>query len=270
MTRRTLTDATQANVLLKSRRRCCLCFWLKGEDEVKKGQLAHLDGDNANSLESNLAFLCLEHHDEYDSIPRLSKGLREKEVRRWRDELYKEMEYRFKSRSAGPLKVYFDPIRDCFWEVERICAVFRIRVRNEGNTTIKNVTVKVTAIECSASQPPIDLRPLEGQKLCLSQNPLGAYSHPDAVPEHSAILHPQDEVTFDFARLCAVPGNFLLCHSGFFPNPQTRRLDQKPNAYIPADTYSVIIRPQGDDVEPTSYRFCLSATTSDVFVEIES
>lgn len=54
MARKSIPDATQANVLLKSRRRCCLCFWLKGEDEVKKGQLAHLDGDNENAAEDNL------------------------------------------------------------------------------------------------------------------------------------------------------------------------------------------------------------------------
>src|SRR5688500_7944698 len=50
-----------------------------------------------NAAEDNLVFLCLEHHDEYDSTTRLSKGLREQEVRGWRDELYKEMEYRFRT-----------------------------------------------------------------------------------------------------------------------------------------------------------------------------
>src|SRR6266404_8805058 len=97
MTRKAIPEDTQTSILLKSRRRCCLCFWLKGEDEVKKGQFAHLDGDHENSAEGNLAFLCFDHHDEYDSTTRISKGLREKEVRRWRDELYKEMQYRFRT-----------------------------------------------------------------------------------------------------------------------------------------------------------------------------
>lgn len=61
-----------------------------------KGQLAHLDQDNSNSKESNLAFLCLEHHDEYDSIPKQSKGYRREEIKHWRDELHKEMAYRFR------------------------------------------------------------------------------------------------------------------------------------------------------------------------------
>jgi hypothetical protein len=97
MTRKAIPEHTQTNILLKSRRRCCLCFWLNGEDEVKKGQFAHMDGDHENSAEDNLAFMCFEHHDEYDTRMRISKGLRQPEVKRWRDELYKEMEYRFRS-----------------------------------------------------------------------------------------------------------------------------------------------------------------------------
>ncbi|MFN5950133.1 MAG: hypothetical protein ACK5ZC_09305 [Pirellulaceae bacterium] len=87
--RKPIPESTQVCVLLKSRRRCCLCFGLNGTDEVKKGQLAHLDGNNENFTEDNLAFLCFEHHDEYDSIPRLSKGLREKEVKQYREQLYR-------------------------------------------------------------------------------------------------------------------------------------------------------------------------------------
>ena len=94
--RQQVVDSAQAAVLIRSRRRCCLCFWLKGEDEVMKGQIAHLDQDNSNSEEDNLCFLCLNHHDEYDSRTSQSKGFRESEVRRWRDELYREMEYRFR------------------------------------------------------------------------------------------------------------------------------------------------------------------------------
>ena len=33
MARKAIPDATQATILLKSRRRCCLCFWLKGEED---------------------------------------------------------------------------------------------------------------------------------------------------------------------------------------------------------------------------------------------
>jgi hypothetical protein len=96
MPRKAVPEETQNKVLIQSRRRCCVCFWLSGVDEIQKGQIAHLDKDNTNFAEDNQVFLCLEHHDEYDGKTRQSKGLREKEVRHWRDELYKEMAYRFR------------------------------------------------------------------------------------------------------------------------------------------------------------------------------
>ena len=144
MTRRAISDQTQTRVLLRSRRRCCLCFWLKGEDEVKKGQLAHLDGDHENSVEGNLAFLCLEHHDEYDSTPRVSKGLREREVRQWRDELYKEMEYRFRTsrQHVADLKVIRFVRTHASEEYSDYCAHFRLR--NTGEAEIRSPTVSIS------------------------------------------------------------------------------------------------------------------------------
>jgi hypothetical protein len=59
----------------------------------KKGQIAHLDHDSSNADISNLAFLCFDHHDEYDSKTSQSKGLRRAEVERYREELI----YRFSS-----------------------------------------------------------------------------------------------------------------------------------------------------------------------------
>ena len=97
MARKPIPDETQNAVLLKSRRRCCLCFWLEGTHEVRKGQIAHLDQNNENSDEDNLVFLCLDHHDEYDGKTSTTKGFKLQEVRRWRDELYREMEYRFRT-----------------------------------------------------------------------------------------------------------------------------------------------------------------------------
>jgi hypothetical protein len=54
---------------------------------VKKGQVAHLDHDSRNNSLENLVFLCLEHHDEYDSQTRQSKGLTKREVKDFRDHL---------------------------------------------------------------------------------------------------------------------------------------------------------------------------------------
>jgi hypothetical protein len=41
---------------------------------VKDGQLAHIDRDPANAAEDNLIFLCLLHHNLYDTKPSQSKG----------------------------------------------------------------------------------------------------------------------------------------------------------------------------------------------------
>ena len=78
----------QDQVLLLSRRRCCICFALYGDFDVKQGQIAHLNHDNTNNDLDNLAFLCLRDHDLYDSTTSQSKGLRESEVRQHRAELH--------------------------------------------------------------------------------------------------------------------------------------------------------------------------------------
>ena len=88
MTRAKVPDDIQEAVVLLSRRRCCVCFGLHGDLEVKQGQIAHLDQDNANFDLDNLAFICLPHHDQYDSKTSQSKGFLEGEVKYYRKELY--------------------------------------------------------------------------------------------------------------------------------------------------------------------------------------
>jgi len=88
MARVPVPEENQRQVLLGSRRRCCVCYGLNGDLQVKQGQIAHLDHDNANFELDNLAFLCLPRHDQYDSKTSQSKGLRESEVKGYRKELY--------------------------------------------------------------------------------------------------------------------------------------------------------------------------------------
>src|ERR1700734_2272853 len=78
----------ETRVLTSCRRRCCLCFYLSRLDEVRKGQIAHLNKDSADNRPENLCYLCLEHHDEFDSTTSQSKGLSATEVRYYRDRLY--------------------------------------------------------------------------------------------------------------------------------------------------------------------------------------
>ena len=117
-----------------------MCFWLDGVDDVVKGQIAHLDQDASNNKLGNLAFLCFNHHDEYDSTPNVSKGLQQQEVTQWRDELYKEMEYRFRSIKARRLELTiarFDPIDPS--------STFRLefRLQNVGDATITNAAISI-------------------------------------------------------------------------------------------------------------------------------
>jgi len=83
--------------LTASRRRCCLCVFLFNREEVRKGQIAHLNGDASDNDFGNLVWLCLDHHDEYDGRTSQSKGFTRSEVRTYRDQLYE----RFRSPVAG-------------------------------------------------------------------------------------------------------------------------------------------------------------------------
>lgn len=83
-----IPEATETEVLTKSRRRCAICFALHGDAAVKAGQIAHLDGNSSHSAIDNLCFLCQLHHDQYDSRTSQTKGLTENEVRSYRDRLY--------------------------------------------------------------------------------------------------------------------------------------------------------------------------------------
>jgi hypothetical protein len=96
--REPVSQDTQAAVLLKSRRRCCICFGLNRDTSLKQGQIAHLDHNSANSSEDNLAFLCFDHHDQYDSTTRQSKNFTGVEVKEFRSELHTAIKLAFSSK----------------------------------------------------------------------------------------------------------------------------------------------------------------------------
>jgi hypothetical protein len=86
--RKKVSPEHQTETLVSCRRRCCLCFGLRRDVSIKKGQIAHLDSDPSNGALDNLAFLCLDHHDEFDGRTSQSKGIGIHEVKRFRTELY--------------------------------------------------------------------------------------------------------------------------------------------------------------------------------------
>lgn len=77
----------EVEVLKRCRHRCAICFGLQRDESNKKDQVAHLDGDPSNFDLDNLAFLCLEHHDQFDSRTSQSKNLTISEVKGYRGEL---------------------------------------------------------------------------------------------------------------------------------------------------------------------------------------
>jgi hypothetical protein len=95
MVRKAVPQETQVEVLAACRRRCAICFGLNRDTGIKPGQIAHLDRDAANPSFDNLVFLCLEHHDQFDSRTSQSKGLTSDEVRRFRQELATAIEHEY-------------------------------------------------------------------------------------------------------------------------------------------------------------------------------
>jgi hypothetical protein len=92
MARKPVPPDTEKQVLLLVRRRCCICYGLNHDPEIKDGQIAHLDRNSSHNDCDNLAFLCLAHHDQYDSRTSQSKGLTLNEVLHFREELHKLIE----------------------------------------------------------------------------------------------------------------------------------------------------------------------------------
>lgn len=99
MPRKPISEQIQTSVLTKSRRRCCICYGLHRSTDLKQGQIAHLDKNSSNNSEENLAFLCFDHHDQYDSSTRQSKNFTIKEVKQYRSELISDIEAVFSRKT---------------------------------------------------------------------------------------------------------------------------------------------------------------------------
>jgi len=87
--RKRIAAKHETSVLVKSARRCMLCFHLNGDLTEKHGQIAHLDGNRSNHAEANLGFICLPHHSVFDSTTRQHKNYTVNELKRLRAKLYK-------------------------------------------------------------------------------------------------------------------------------------------------------------------------------------
>ncbi len=90
-TRKKTPPDTETELLVRSGRRCALCFGLSRDLGVKSGQIGHADRNPANFAFDNLVFMCLEHHHTYDSVSRQAKGITQQELKAYRDDLYETL-----------------------------------------------------------------------------------------------------------------------------------------------------------------------------------
>ncbi len=80
------------DILLKSRRRCALCFHLSGDDQPKVGSIAHIGSaseEEADALD-NLVFLCQTHHEQLD-MRKEREPISPEMVKAAREELYRAL-----------------------------------------------------------------------------------------------------------------------------------------------------------------------------------
>jgi len=65
--RKSLSPKTKEEIKTECARICCMCYKLDSDLSWKHGQIAHIDRDASNNLNENLAYLCQDHHNLYDS-----------------------------------------------------------------------------------------------------------------------------------------------------------------------------------------------------------
>lgn len=149
--RKKAPDDVVTEVLTRSRRRCCVCYGLHRNGDIKPGQVAHLDRDNRNNLPDNLAFLCLQHHDSYDSKTSQSKGFTIGEVKTYRNELYDHMQKLALRNVILPASPMFSE-----WE-EREALSFYTGTHRSQSAVLVVADGPKTLEEINAAIPPSDL-----------------------------------------------------------------------------------------------------------------
>jgi hypothetical protein len=135
-----ISTDVELNVLVKSRRRCALCYAFQNSVDQVKGQIAHINHNRSDNRECNLAFLCIPHHDEYDSKTSQSKNITQAELVHWKSKLEEVMAFEGKSGVAG-CKIVIDlPTIPSGTELDEIMTAIRRSSLMENQMTLKAVT----------------------------------------------------------------------------------------------------------------------------------
>lgn len=69
-----------------------MCFYMEGDFEIKEGQIIHLDRDRSNFAIENLAYICLPHHNLYDTEYSQTRHYKIDEIKDYRTYLYQAFE----------------------------------------------------------------------------------------------------------------------------------------------------------------------------------
>ena len=100
--------ATQTNLLLTNRHACCVC-------QKHMVQIHHIDSNPTNNQLSNLACLCVDHHDMATSLASLTKKLTPQQVRiykeTWEGECKKSVYALSRARFSFFYSMYKNPAR---------------------------------------------------------------------------------------------------------------------------------------------------------------
>lgn len=204
----------EAELLIRSGRRCCLCYGLGSDFEVKAGQIAHIDRDPSNNEIDNLSFLCLAHHDQYDSRTSQSKGFKPFELVEYRRRLHEKVE-----RSLGSDQKLQEAIEQSLLEEAATCdAVDRLwqykedpRLTDQISDRFRRLLYAIKEFEASTSElfalPDMtDDQTTEAEKVLLRERkrclvkyqlPDGIYFVDDGIEDVSEEWIEYMEVVFD-------------------------------------------------------------------------
>lgn len=110
--RKAIPRSIQSELLLANRHACCVC-------QKHPVQIHHIDSDSANNQISNLATLCLPHHDQASMQIGLTKKLQPDQVRHyketWEAKCKKDIQALSRDRVAFYAALYKNPPR--IWEL---------------------------------------------------------------------------------------------------------------------------------------------------------
>ena len=116
MIRTSIPESIKQSILLRSKRRCPLCF-IAGKTEPQEGSIAHIDRDLKDEPD-NLVYLCSEHHQQFDQGSAISIS----DLKKARASLYSAMkleEFTTDSRPGGWQayeKLIVDLVRSAMFE----------------------------------------------------------------------------------------------------------------------------------------------------------